>query len=91
MVRSAEMVDQNVTLPEPGQRGGTQRASVALQIGSHARISAEVAVTSGGLLAIGALVSSILLSTAVIVRVARPRKDGGGGKRKRERERLRRM
>jgi len=50
------MVDQNVTLQEPGRRDGTQRASVALQIGSRARISAEVAVTSAGLLSIGALV-----------------------------------
>ncbi len=49
---------------------GLQRADLTIRIGDRANVTAGVAVTTTGLLAIGALVSSILLSTAVIVRVA---------------------
>ena len=49
----------------------TQRATIKLRAGKHARVSARVEVTPTGLLAIGALVSSILLSSAVIVRAAK--------------------
>ncbi len=59
------------TLPAPAPPPGTQHARLAIGIGTRARIEAEVAVTPQGLLAIGALVSAILLSTAVIVRAAR--------------------
>ena len=48
-----------------------QRATIKLRAGKHARVSARVEVTPTGLLAIGALVSSILLSSAVIVRAAK--------------------
>ena len=51
-----------------------QTADLDLSLGSAMSLAAQVRVTSGGLLAIGALVSSILLSTAVIVRTAK----GGG-------------
>lgn len=44
-------------------------ARARLKLGK-ARWTAEVRVTSGGLLAIGGLVSSILLSTAILVAVA---------------------
>lgn len=47
-----------------------QRASLKLHFGKRAKLSLRVDVTPDGLLAIGALVSSILLSTAVIVAVA---------------------
>jgi anti-sigma-K factor RskA len=47
-----------------------QRARATMRIGRHTRFAARVEVTSTGLLAIGALVSSILLSTAVLVRVS---------------------
>ncbi len=47
-----------------------QHARFALRIGQAGGIGADVAVTSGGLLSIGALVSAILLSTAVLVRVS---------------------
>lgn len=47
-----------------------QTAEVTLAAGKGFRLDARVAVTSVGLVAIGALVSSILLSTAVLVRVA---------------------
>lgn len=47
-----------------------QRARASLRLGRGVSAAARVDVTSGGLLAIGALVSSILLATAVLVRVA---------------------
>jgi hypothetical protein len=47
-----------------------QRASLAVRIGRRWGVSASVEVTPAGLLAIGGLVSSILLSTAVLVRSA---------------------
>jgi hypothetical protein len=47
-----------------------QRARASLRVGRRARFSASVKVTDRGLVAIGVLVSSILLSTAVLVRTA---------------------
>jgi hypothetical protein len=47
-----------------------QRAKATIRIGRHTRFTARVDVTSAGLLAVGALVSSILLSTALLVRVS---------------------
>lgn len=43
---------------------------LALSIGKRMSLEVEVAITSGGLLAIGGLVSMILLSTSAIVRAA---------------------
>ncbi|MFN7103921.1 MAG: hypothetical protein ACK4N1_15000 [Pseudorhizobium sp.] len=51
-------------------RAERQRAKVSLRINKHAGFEAEAEITNGGLLSIAALVSSILLSTAVLVRVA---------------------
>jgi hypothetical protein len=48
-----------------------QHAQFGLRIGDRTNLTLEVRVTSTGLLAIGALVSSILVSSAVIVRAAR--------------------
>jgi hypothetical protein len=50
--------------------GGRQRAEVEISVTKNARLRARVDVSSGGLLSIAALVSSILLSTAVLVHVA---------------------
>jgi hypothetical protein len=47
-----------------------QRARLVARFGRRARLAASVDVTSRGLVAIGALVSAILLSTAVLVRAA---------------------
>jgi hypothetical protein len=47
------------------------RASIKLKIGRRSALRADVTISSSGLLAIGGLVSSILLSTAVIVRAAK--------------------
>lgn len=47
-----------------------QEARARLRLGKHSRFDARLSLTSGGLLVIGALVSSILLSTAVLVHVA---------------------
>lgn len=58
----------NDLVPPPRDR--TQRAKLTFRVGKRTRLSARVEVTSEGLLAIGGLVSSILLSTAVLVRVA---------------------
>jgi len=46
-------------------------ARLAIDVGASSHLSVEVAITSAGLLAIGGLVSMILLSTAAIVVVAR--------------------
>jgi hypothetical protein len=54
-------------------REGVQHARLAITFSKRASVTAEVSVTSGGLLAIGGLVSAILLSTAVLVRSARTR------------------
>ncbi|WP_267394756.1 MULTISPECIES: hypothetical protein [unclassified Sphingomonas] len=48
-----------------------QRARASLMITRHAGMSAEAEWTATGMLSIAVLVSSILLSTAVIVRAAR--------------------
>jgi hypothetical protein len=47
-----------------------QRGKLSIDLGRRVRLRAEVELTSGGLLAIAALVSSILLSTAVLVHTA---------------------
>jgi hypothetical protein len=47
-----------------------QRATVSLHVGKRTRFSAEVKITNGGLLSIAALVSTILLATAVLVDTA---------------------
>ncbi|WP_242146160.1 hypothetical protein [Sphingomonas sp. BAUL-RG-20F-R05-02] len=53
-----------------GRRPAHHRANVSLALGRHAGLSATVKVTSGGLLSIAGLVSTVLLSTAVLVHVA---------------------
>jgi len=47
-----------------------QRAEVSLMVTRHNGLRAEVEITNRGLLSVAALVSSILLSTAVLVNVA---------------------
>lgn len=54
-------------LPSTGDR---QRATVTLRLGKRRGLQASVEVTPAGILAIGGLVSAILLSTAVLVRSA---------------------
>jgi hypothetical protein len=68
------------TLIHPVSRVGAatpihHRARATIRLGKRHRLDARIEVTSGGLLAIGGLVSSILLSTAVLVHVAV--RDGG--------------
>lgn len=58
---------------EPRVREGHQSAAVQIQFGSSGRLAARVDVTPGGLLAIGGMVSMILLASAEIVRAARRR------------------
>ena len=63
------------------RRPAVQRAKVSVSFGK-AGVAASVRVTSGGLLSVGALVSGILLSTAVLVRAsARGRRGAGTGPR----------
>jgi hypothetical protein len=57
-------------LARPGPIHGRQKADVEISFTKDARIRASVDVSSGGLLSIAALVSGILLSTAVLVHVA---------------------
>jgi hypothetical protein len=47
-----------------------QRAEVSLMVTKDSGLKAKAEITTGGLLSIAALVSSILLSTAVLVQVA---------------------
>jgi len=47
-----------------------QSAELSLRLGKHAGLDMRVRLTSRGILAIGGLVSSILLSTAVLVAVS---------------------
>jgi len=56
-----------VETPAPGRN----HARLAIRIGKRSGVTADVSVTPAGLLSIGALVSAILLSSAVIVRAAR--------------------
>jgi hypothetical protein len=53
------------------RRQHRHRARLRLKIGRRSALRADVAIGTSGLLAIGGLVSSILLSTAVIVRAAK--------------------
>ncbi|WP_267386267.1 hypothetical protein [Sphingomonas sp. GC_Shp_3] len=55
---------------KPGRRPAHHRANVTLALGRYAGLSATVKVTSGGLISIAGLVSTVLLSTAVLVHVA---------------------
>ena len=55
------------------EKGSMQSASVDLRMGRHVQLRAEVRVTPAGLLAIGALVSGIILSVAPLVWSARRR------------------
>ncbi len=50
--------------------GARQTADLEVRLGKRAGFALRVSVTPGGLLAIGGLVSAILLSTAAIVRTA---------------------
>lgn len=60
--------------PELGTLAGflseRQKAEVSLKVTRDAGFSAKAEITNGGLLSIAVLVSSILLSTAVLVHVA---------------------
>lgn len=51
-----------------------QSTSIELHAGDRVRLAARVELTPGGLLAIGGMVSMILLSSAAIVRAARRRR-----------------
>lgn len=58
------------TIPRfPSER---QKAEVSLQVTKDAGFSAEAEITNGGLLSIAILVSSIVLSTAVLIHVDTP-------------------
>ncbi|WP_267434061.1 hypothetical protein [Sphingomonas sp. GM_Shp_1] len=59
-------MSHSITPRRPSHQSATLRAG----IGRKVVLRAKVRVTPGGLLAIGGLVSSILLSTAVLVGVA---------------------
>ncbi|GAA3251674.1 hypothetical protein [Sphingomonas yabuuchiae] len=64
--------------PPPHRRPVYQKATLRLSAGRVVDLRLKLNLTSGGLLAIGGLVSSILLSTAVLVGVATrhlPRRD----------------
>lgn len=52
-----------------------QQAELELKLGKRSGLILRTQVTTGGLLAIGALVAGILLSTAAIVRATRKRQD----------------
>jgi hypothetical protein len=61
----------NPPVPTPTHRPVHHRAKAAIVFGRRARMSASVKVTSTGIVSIAVLVSSILLSTAVLVHTAK--------------------
>ena len=63
------MADDRLPVPHPDAAGRTHSAAVRARIGG-ASLDATVSVSTAGLLAIGGLVSGILLSTAVLVLAA---------------------
>ena len=58
--------DNPIAVPRPHRR---HKGRLTVRIGRRSSLRLDVAIDSTGLLAIGGLVSSILLSTAVIVGV----------------------
>lgn len=56
----------------PQVRPGASRARLEIRAGRPVGLSADIEVTPLGLVAIGALVSAILLSTGGLIRLARP-------------------
>ncbi|WP_143023403.1 hypothetical protein [Sphingomonas sp. NFR15] len=59
-----------VPISEPARQPVHHRARASIGFGRRARMRASVSVTSGGIVSVAVLVSSILLSTAVIVHTA---------------------
>ncbi len=57
---------------DPQVRPGASRARLEIRAGRPVGLSADIEVTPLGLVAIGALVSAILLSTGGLIRLARP-------------------
>ena len=55
----------------PGVLAKRQRAEVSFKATKEAGLNARAEITNGGLLSVAVLVSSILLSTAVLVHAAR--------------------
>lgn|GEM_PF-4373609 len=64
------MTMTNQLIPAPLQTPAIHRARASFRIGQRAKMVASVKITSGGILSVGALVSGILLSTAVLVRAS---------------------
>jgi hypothetical protein len=60
-------VSKDVGFPAAAER---HRAEVSVTLSKRVSFSAKAEITSGGLLAVATLVSSILLSTAVLVSVS---------------------
>ncbi|MBM7406394.1 MULTISPECIES: hypothetical protein [Sphingomonas] len=74
------IVESNPPAAPQALANSPQRAAVFVKLGRRRGLRATVEVTPAGLLAIGGLVSSILLSTAVLVRsaaAAKLRAEGG--------------
>lgn len=67
---AAPGVERHMDIVDP-PAPGRNHARLAIRIGKRRGVTADVSVTPAGLLSIGALVSAILLSSAVIVRAAR--------------------
>lgn len=63
------IMTNDLLLPPPSP-SPVHRAKATIRFGRHGAMIASVKVTNGGILSIGALVSGILLSTAVLVRAS---------------------
>jgi hypothetical protein len=70
-----EMRGEGSDVLDPAAGGARQVAEYEMSLGA-ARIGARVSVTPAGVLAIGAMVSGILLSSAAIVWAARRGRSG---------------
>ncbi len=66
-LNSAVPEEQSATVPEGP---APQTAEMSLWLGKHVGLDMRVRLTSRGILAIGGLVSGILLSTAMLVAVS---------------------
>lgn len=62
--------DDGVAGTHPSFLNDRQRAEISLAVTKHSGLEAKAQISNGGLLSIAVLVSSILLSTAVLVHVA---------------------
>lgn len=71
LIGGSSGIDEPKRWTNPGFLAQQQRAEVSFKATKEAGLNARAEITNGGLLSVAVLVSSILLSTAVLVHAAR--------------------